>query len=138
MKPEELIIGAIIQVKGDCQQKPYTVGGVQKDEPMWLVYLVETKTWYDLRYIAPYPICDEILDMNGFNLIEHNQRLLKENGYEIWIESNKEKHWVCVKVNNDACEELPLHYYEGFISTVHELQRILALCFIDKKIIVKK
>ena len=137
MKANELMIGSIVRVKGDCEHKPFTVGGIKKDYETWFVYLNEAETWYELRYIEPHPLYPEILDANGFKPTEANdERLFHQDGLEIWIDTKGARHWINIKVAGHECKELPLHYYEGECRYVHELQHIMRLCGIEKEIVL--
>ena len=60
------MIGNFVNVKGDCEHNPFTVGGMKKDGKMWLVYLEEADTWYELRLIEPIKLTAVILVNSNF------------------------------------------------------------------------
>ena len=102
MKPNELMIGSIVCVKGDCEHKPFTVVGIMKDYGTWFAYLDEADAWYELRYIEPHPLYPEILDANGFKPTEANgERLLHQDNYEVGIDTKGARHWINVRIPND-------------------------------------
>ena len=102
------------------------------------VWLKGGKTYVPINYIEPIPLTPEILEKNGFIVCENTGN---KHDY-IWYDN---KSYIYVIFRNDGnllvTMETDLNEGRGINSVhncdiffVHELQHVLRLCGIDKKI----
>lgn len=112
-----------IEENGDyAAQCPYTFDEMYEGDGT----LIEDFLWYDTE---PIPLTKEIVEKNGFKSTPaFGERALLKETFEIWIDFKEKRHWINIKVPAPIKSELHLHYYEGYVEYVHELQHLLRDC----------
>lgn len=138
MKARELMRGDWVYYTGDEEPK---IKYVDELTALNQVYLLNGKldpgSWLIVgeKYIKPIPLTPEILGKNGFRCTPaKGERVYAYDNYVVWVDFKDNKYWLNIKVSNDDKTENPVHYYEGYHSSLHELQHALLLCGIDKEI----
>lgn len=84
----------------------------------------------DISNFQPIPITNEILEKNGFEVDPSNTRMLFHHAnYRLCYYFNSGKHFSSFNMTNGSL-------VQKVIVNVHEMQRALKLCGINKEIIV--
>lgn len=146
MKAEELTLGSWVRLRykkydtGEEVVKDFQVSELRrryKECPHVDAWSVEDGNMSDVERLEGIPLTPEILEKNGFlRTPAIGERMCADDNYEIWVDFKKNKYWLNIKVSNDNKKENPVHYYEGYHSSLHELQMALKLCKIDKEIVL--
>lgn len=121
MKAKELIIDDyIVSELGNI----YRVKGVRDlDGGEVLVSTGKADMWYDYRLIKPIPLTEEILKINGFEILHTNTSSLVEyNGYVILTKNQGDSAYYFASYG----------HYKICIMYVHQLQHALRLCGLNE------
>ena len=117
------MIGNYVRVKGDCEHKPFTVGGIKKDGNLWLVYLEEADTWYEPKSLEPIEITAEMLIANGFGGENpddyYGEEMELQLDFSGWPYEEQEEGWSWNSLAGG---------YGTQIKYVHQLQNALTNC----------
>lgn len=117
MEAKKLMIGDyIVSELGNI----YRVKGVRDwDGGEVLVSTGKADMWYDYRLIKPIPLTEEILKINGFEILHTNTTSLVE--YNVYV--------ILTKNQGDSSYYFASYgHYKICIMYVHQLQNALRLC----------
>lgn len=118
------MIGNYVCVKGDCEHKPFTVGGIKKDGNLWLVYLEEADTWYEPKSLEPIGLTADILVDNNFGGEYHDDTYNGEIELSLDFDT-----WPAEEVDEDGWDRAySISGYGTEIRYVHQLQNALNNC----------
>lgn len=131
MKPNELMIGDYIMLYEDI----YIIEEISSKGWAHIIYndgskcRVPLSTDYILGELIPVPLTAEILEKNGFKENKYGEMILDEElgTSEIYLvlEESHDGEYYWWKASNEIIAK---------IKSVHELQHVLRLCSINKKI----
>ena len=128
MKAEELMIGDWVRNDiGECQR----IVEIRESGAM-LAY----NDIYPYKLIEPIPITPEILEKNGFKSWGHGQIWKERIGIGGQTTSATSPIEVIIYEGGHSVIINPHEGkdFQGYIGSVHELQRVLRICWIEKEI----
>lgn len=148
MKAEELMVGDwVIAHRIECVgdggqfQEWKQIGYITRinEDTIYVMFDKQEEDWeeIDVKDIHPIPLTPEILEKNGF--------VLKPDGW-LWCEEegSEEQNYIFIQFRK-GCDEVrivELNFVNNVLAKfrtiqfVHELQHVLILCNIDKKIVL--
>lgn len=131
MEAKDLMVGDWVYdtiLKGNTKVEILSLSGIRGD--------YHDNVW-DEKTFEPVPLTAEILEKNGFVLINNFYRFSVQDVYDEVVVDVRISEEGCCRVDAEHCsDEIIEAEISAKIWNVHELQHALRLCGIDKEIVL--
>lgn len=142
MKAEELMLGDYItfrDVQNDSYCPKVKVCGLIDDDVYASIDGDPVLDDVDPDELAGIPLTPEILEKNGFEKLDFSHFQIGDRRLVLDADGRWDGplswHWVVTEIDTNAKgQQVVLDYYVATINYVHELQRALRICGIEKEI----